>query len=108
MRKSLIGLMATVILVAFVVLASPTAASACMLQDRGGTGRAGTGEFDHRDFSGIWFRSMGRGAEDGGDCGFGPEGSAPPMTPAGEEALKKNIPTRPRSPLQSKIGATDP
>jgi len=28
-----------------------------MMQE-GGTGRAGTGEFDRRDFSGIWFRAM--------------------------------------------------
>jgi hypothetical protein len=54
------------------------------------------GEFDARDYSGIWFRQ-------GGDCGFGPEGSAPALTPAGEEAIKKNIPFRARHPLQRKI-----
>jgi hypothetical protein len=107
MRNSLISLLVAVFMVTCFSLASPTVASACMMQD-GGTGRTGTGEFNRRDFSGIWFRSMGRGADDGGDCGFGPEGSAPPMTKAGEEAIKKNIPTRPRSPLQSNIGSTDP
>jgi hypothetical protein len=54
------------------------------------------GEFDPRDLSGIWFRQ-------GGDCGFGPDGSAPPLTKEGEQAIKENIPTRSRHPLQKKI-----
>ena len=71
-----------------VLLFAEFASAACMTEPKG--------EFDARDFSGIWFRQ-------GGDCGFGPEGSAPPLTPAGEEAIKKNVPTRPRSPLQKKV-----
>jgi hypothetical protein len=110
MRNSLISLLAAIVLVACFSLAAPTVASACMLQDRGGTGRAGTGEFDHRDFSGIWFRAMGRGAgpDDGGDCGFSPANMIPPLTKEGEEAIKKNIPSgKPRNPFQSAEGSVD-
>jgi hypothetical protein len=67
-------------------LATPTDASACLVQT----------DFDARDFSGIWFRTD-------GDCGFGPEGSAPALTPEGEAKIKENIPTRPRHPLQKKV-----
>ena len=108
MGNRLMTLLAATVVVALFVLGTPTVASACMLQE-GGTGRAGTGEFDHRDFSGIWFRAMGRtGPNGGGDCGFGPEGSAPPLTKAGEEAIAKNIPTNTRHPLQKKDGSVDP
>jgi hypothetical protein len=91
MRNRFMSLMAA--LVRFVpaivlVLFFAQVASACVEPPKG--------EFDARDFSGIWFRQ-------GGDCGFGPEGSTPAMTPEGEEALKKNVPTRPRSPLQKKV-----
>lgn len=108
MRNRLLSLLAASVLVACFSLAAPTVASACMMQEQGGTGRAGTGEFNHRDFSGIWFRAMGRGPTGGGDCGFGPAGSAPALTKAGEEAIKKNIPTTTRHPLQPKEGAVDP
>ena len=106
MRNRLISLLAAIVLVACFSLAAPTVASACMLQDRGGTGRAGTGEFDHHDFSGIWFRSMGKGEDAGGDCGFSPANMIPPLTKEGEEAIKKNIPTtKPRNPFQSAAGS---
>ena len=101
MRNRLITLVAAAVLVACFSLAAPTVASACMLQE-GGTGRAGTGEFDHRDFTGIWMRSMGKGADDGGDCGFSTANMIPPLTKEGEEAIKKNIPTtKPRNRLQN-------
>ena len=92
MRSRLISLAAALMsfapAVVLVLCFTGVAAAACVPEPKG--------EFDPRDFSGIWFRQ-------GGDCGFGPEGSAPPLTPAGEEAIKKNIPTRARHPLQKKI-----
>jgi len=107
MRNRSITLLAAAVLVACFSLAAPTVASACMLQD-GGTGRSGTGEFDRRDFSGIWMRSMGKGVDDGGDCGFSTANLIPPLTKEGEEAIKKNIPTgRPRNPLQNAAGSVD-
>ena len=90
MRHRLISLLAAAVLVACFSLAAPTVASACMLQERGGTGRTGTGEFDHHDFSGIWLRAMGKGEDAGGDCGFSPANMIPPLTKEGEEAIKKN------------------
>ena len=72
---------------------APQAVAECMAPQ--------TGEFGSRDLSGIWFRN-------GGDCGFGPEGSAPALTPAGEEALMKNVPTRPRHPLHRAIAYPGP
>jgi len=108
MRNRLISLLAAAVLVVCFSLAAPTAASACMLQDHGGTGRAGTGEFDHHDFSGIWFRAMGKGEEAGGDCGFSTADMIPPLTKEGEEAIKKNIPTmKPRNPFQNAEGSVD-
>jgi hypothetical protein len=92
MRKRFMTLAAAFVRLApaplLVLLCAEFASAACMPIPKG--------EFDARDFSGIWFRQ-------GGDCGFGPDGSAPPLTPAGEEAIKKNIPTRPRHPLQKKV-----
>ena len=67
---------------AFLTTFAPVAAAECMEPQSG----------DATDFSGIWYR-------DEGDCGFGPTGSAPDLTPDGVEALMKNVPTRPRHPL---------
>ena len=78
---------------AFLTTLAPEAAAECMAPQ--------TGEFDAHDLSGVWFRR-------GGDCGFGPEGSAPDLTPAGEEALLKNVPSRPRHPLHQERAVSDP
>ena len=43
--------------------------------------------YEVRDFSGIWFRVGGAG-------GHGPEGTNPPLTPAGEERMQTFRPTR--------------
>src|SRR5262245_46245402 len=108
MRNRLISLLAAVVLVACFSLAAPTVASACMLQDRGGTGRSGTGEFDHHHFPGTWFRSIGKGADAGRDCGFSPASLTAPLTKEGEEAISQNVPTtKPRNPCQSAEGSVD-
>ena len=79
----------------FLTTFAPVAAAECMEPQSG----------DAHDLSGVWFR-------DEGDCGFGPAGSAPDLTPAGEEALMKNVPTRPRDPRhierQGGINNADP
>src|SRR5688572_21311226 len=85
MRNRLMSLLPFLVVVLYFSFTAPTEASACAVQ-----------EFDPRDFSGIWFRTD-------GDCGFGPEGSAPPLTPEGEAKIKENIPTRARHPLQKKV-----
>jgi hypothetical protein len=94
-------LLPALVLVLGFLLMAPTEASACMQQ-----ARPGTGDYDKHDFSGIWFRAMPRNI--GGDCGFGPQGSYPPLTPAGEAAIRKNAPTNTRHPLQPKVGEKDP
>ena len=101
MRNRYITLLPALVLVLCYLLTVPTEASACMMQ-----AREGTGDYDKHDFSGIWFRAMPRTY--GGDCGFGPEGSNPPLTPAGEAAIRKNAPTNTRHPLQQKVGEKDP
>jgi hypothetical protein len=45
-----------------------------------------TGEFDPRDFSGIYIRR-------GGNRGFGPADSNPPLTPEGEAVISARIPS---------------
>jgi len=54
--------------------------------------------FDSHDFSGIYIRR-------GGDRGFGPPGSNPPLTPEGEAVIKTRVPTAGynRHPLTKKI-----
>jgi len=54
--------------------------------------------FDAHDYSGIYIRR-------GGDRGFGPPGSYPPLTPAGENVIKTRVPTAGynRHPLTKKI-----
>src|SRR5262245_26569142 len=55
-------------------------------------------KFNPHDFSGIWIRR-------GGNRGFGPPNSWPPLTPAGEAVIKTRIPTPGynRHPLVRKI-----
>jgi hypothetical protein len=55
-------------------------------------------KFNPHDFSGIWIRR-------GGNRGFGPPNSWPPLTPAGEAVIKARIPTPGynRHPLVKKI-----
>jgi hypothetical protein len=81
-------LMVTAI-VAVVAFSSPLVAqSATPAQGPQDTGSSG--DFNPRDFTGLWFRSgPGRG-----DRGFGPPGSMPPMTPAGEARARTHIPHR--------------
>src|SRR3954463_1340793 len=54
--------------------------------------------FDPHDYSGIYIRR-------GGDRGFGPPGSYPPLTPAGENVINTRVPTAGynRHPLTKKI-----
>ena len=89
MRNRFITLLPVLALVLCYLAAAPAPASAACFSEP-------KGEFDARDLSGIWFRQ-------GGDCGFGPQGSNPPLTKEGEERLKENIPTRPRHPLSPKV-----
>lgn len=54
-------------------------------------------KFNPRDFSGIWIRRS-------GDPGFGPQGTNPPLTPAGEAAIKNNVIVgRSRHPLVKNV-----
>ncbi len=55
-------------------------------------------DYDPRDFSGIYIRR-------GGNRGFGPRGSMPPLTPAGEAVLSTRIPSPgySRHPLAQEI-----
>jgi hypothetical protein len=76
-----------------VVLATALAVLLPMLTEAGPQGK-----FDPRDFSGIYIRR-------GGNRGFGPPNSYPPLTPAGEEIMKARIPSPGynRHPLTKKI-----
>src|SRR5262245_6513054 len=58
----------------------PTRAATSNLVDVNGK------KFDPHDFSGIWIRR-------GGNRGFGPRNSNPPLTKAGEDVIKARIPT---------------
>ena len=62
------------------------------------TEQVGTGASDPRDFSGIYIRR-------GGNRGFGPRGSMPPLTSAGEAVLATRIPSPgySRHPLAQEI-----
>jgi hypothetical protein len=53
--------------------------------------------YDPRDLSGIYHRV-------GGDEGFGPASSMPPLTPAGEAKLRSALPVRSRHPLAKAAG----
>jgi hypothetical protein len=88
MRNRFIALIAPVGLAVCFALITPTEAGAACTSSQN--------EYDAHDLSGMWFRQ-------GGDCGFGPEGSNPPLTPEGEARIKENVPTRPRHPLQQRV-----
>jgi len=109
MRNRFIRLLPALVL-AFCFLMAPEIASACFEPQQQLSNEKSDGTWDSHDLSGIWFRKMGNrnGPGGGGDCGFGPAGSNPPLTPAGEEAIKKNMPTGTRHPLQPKTGELEP
>ncbi|PYS06830.1 MAG: hypothetical protein DMG12_02500 [Acidobacteria bacterium] len=95
MRNRYIGLMlALTVVLSFSIVALMQARPQQAQKTQAGTKAA----FDPHDLSGIYLRR-------GGNRGFGPPNSIPPMTPAGEEIMKVRIPSPGynRHPLTKKI-----
>jgi hypothetical protein len=92
MRTRFIGLVLAVIPIVAVCVVLLTEPSPVQ-------GQAGASQqFNPRDFSGIYIRR-------GGDRGFGPPASIPPLTAAGEAVIKNVIsPGRSRHPLVRNVG----
>lgn len=85
------------VIVLFVTASAPAGAAQAQTGARAG-GPASTAvdvngnKFDPHNFSGIYTRT-------GGDAGFGPARSMPPLTAAGETKLKSVLPVQSRHPL---------
>jgi hypothetical protein len=93
MRSCLIILFAFVLALSLSLAVGPQAGQAASPSGgpaaQGGQAASGAVDvngknFNPRDFSGIWIRR-------GGDAGFGPQGTNPPLTPAGEAVIKNNV-----------------
>jgi len=90
-----------ILMVAFVSVLSFSLATLTEARPQQAKAQAGAGAkqpYDAHDLSGIYIRR-------GGDRGFGPPASIPPLTPEGEAVLKTRVPTAGynRSPLTKKI-----
>jgi len=87
----------TGLMLALVIVLSPSMVSLTEAHPRQAQTPAGAKQFNPRDFSGIYIRR-------GGDRGFGPPGTLPPLTPAGEAVIKNVLsPGRSRHPLVKNV-----